>query len=65
MRPKLSLAGIFCLVTFFAFAQTVPFPNLTDNDNTVSFEEKIDDVFGSIDLKEIKTQLAHANHWLS
>jgi hypothetical protein len=49
----------------FAFAQTVPFPNLTDNDNTVSFEEKMDDVFGNIDLKEIKTQLVDANHWLS
>ena len=64
MRSKLCMAGLFCLVTLFAFSQTVPFPNLTDNDNTVSFEEKMDDVFGNIDLKEIKIQLVHANHWI-
>ena len=49
----------------FAFAQTVPFPNLTDNDNTVSFEEKMDDVFGNIDLKEIKIQYIGSNHWFT
>jgi hypothetical protein len=36
MRSKLYLAGVFCLVTFFAFSQTVPFPTHTDNDNNRS-----------------------------
>jgi len=50
-------------VLSFAFAQTVPFPNLTDNDNTVSFEEKMDDVFGNIDLTDVTTNLLLDRAW--
>ena len=47
----------------FAFAQTVPFPNLTDNDNTISFEEKMDDVFGNINLTDVTTNLLLDRAW--
>lgn len=63
MRSKLYLAGVFCLVTFFAFSQTVPFPTHTDNDNTVPFPEKMDDVFGNLDLSDVTTNLLFDRAW--
>jgi|GEM_PF-2786052 len=63
MRPKLSLAGIFCLVSFFAFAQTVPFPTDTVYDNSIPFSEKMDDVFGNIDLTDVTTNLLLDRAW--
>lgn len=63
MKPKLSLVGIFCLLTLFAFAQTVPFPNDTVYDNTVPFSEKMDNVFGNLDLTDVTSDLLLDRAW--
>ena len=63
MRPKLSLAGIFCLLTIFALGQTVPFPTHTDNDTSIPFPEKMDDVFGNVDLTDVSTNLLLDRAW--
>ena len=63
MKTKLSLAAIFCLVLSFSFAQTVPFPTHTVNDNTVPFSEKMDDVFGNLNLSNVTTNLLLDRAW--
>lgn len=63
MKSKLSLVGLFCLFASFAFAQTVPFPTHTDNDNTVPFPDKMDDVFGNVVLTDVTTNLLLDRAW--
>lgn len=64
MKTKLSLAGVFLLLTLITFGQTVSFPTHTDNDNTVPFPEKMDDVFGNLDLTDVTTDLLLDRAWL-
>ena len=49
------MAVLCCLTTFFAFGQTVPFPTDTVIDTSVPFSEKMDDVFGNLDLTDVTT----------
>jgi hypothetical protein len=63
MKSKLSLVGLFCLLASFAFAQTVPFPTHTVNDNTVPFPDKMDDIFGNVDLTDVSTNLLLDRAW--
>ena len=52
-----------CLTTFFAFGQTVPFPTDTVIDTSVPFSEKMDDVFGNLDLSDVTTNLLLDRAW--
>jgi len=63
MRPKLSLAGVFFLLAIFAIGQTVPFPTDTVYDNSIPFSEKMDDLFGNIDLTDVTTNLLLVRAW--
>jgi len=63
MKTKLSFAGVFLLLTLITFGQTVPFPTDTVYDNSISFSEKMDDVFGNIDLTDVTTNLLLDRAW--
>jgi hypothetical protein len=63
MKTKLSLAGAFFFLALITFGQTVPFTTLTDTDNTVPFPEKMDDVFGNLDLTDVTTDLLLDRAW--
>ncbi|MCA1763993.1 MAG: hypothetical protein LC664_13520 [Flavobacteriales bacterium] len=60
---KLSLVTFCCIVSYFAVGQTVPFPTHTDNDTSIPFPEKMDDVFGNIDLTDVTTNLLLDRVW--
>ncbi|NEN25308.1 hypothetical protein G3O08_17565 [Cryomorpha ignava] len=63
VNTKLFLAVLCCLTTFFAFGQTVPFPTDTVIDTSVPFSEKMDDVFGNLDLTGVTTNLLLDRAW--
>ena len=63
MKTKLSLTVLCCLSTFFAFGQTVPVPTDTVIDTSVPFSEKMDDVFGNLDLSDVTTNLLLDRAW--
>ena len=63
VNTKFSLAVLCCLTTFFAFGQTVPFPTDTVIDTSVPFSEKMDDVFGNLDLSDVTSDLLLDRDW--
>ncbi|NEN25310.1 hypothetical protein G3O08_17575 [Cryomorpha ignava] len=63
VNTKFSLAVLCCLTTFFVFGQTVSFPTDTVIDTSVPFSEKMDDVFGNLDLSDVTTNLLLDRAW--
>src|SRR5690554_2368972 len=63
VNTKFSLAVLCCLTTFFAFGQTIPFPTDTVYDTSVPFSEKMDDVFGNLDLSDVTSDLLLDRAW--